>query len=50
MFSIELVDEGGGEIRGTFFNEECEKWYPLMEEGIVYVFSGGRIKAADKKY
>jgi len=47
---VELVDAGGGEIRGTFFNEECEKWYPLLQEGNVYVISGGRIKVANQRY
>lgn len=30
----------GGEIRGTFFKEACEKFYPMLEPGSVYTFSG----------
>lgn len=30
VFSIEIIDLNKGEIRGTFFKEECEKWYPLL--------------------
>lgn len=35
LFNIELLDATGGEIRGTFFKENCEKWYPILECGKV---------------
>jgi replication factor A1 len=50
LFNIELLDATGGEIRGTFFKENCEKWYPILEQGKVYTFSGGQLKVADRKY
>lgn len=31
LFNIELLDATGGEIRGTFFKENCEKWFPILE-------------------
>jgi hypothetical protein len=31
LFSIDLLDASGGEIRGTFFKETCEKWFPILE-------------------
>jgi replication factor A1 len=35
LFSIDLLDSDGGEIRATFFKEACDKWFPVLEEGKV---------------
>ena len=35
LFSIDLLDSDGGEIRATFFKEACEKFFPVLEEGKV---------------
>lgn len=35
LFSIDLLDSHGGEIRGTFFKDACEKFFPMLEEGKV---------------
>lgn len=35
LFSIDLLDNEGGEIRATFFKEACEKFFPVLEEGKV---------------
>ena len=32
LFSIDLLDSAGGEIRATFFKDACEKWFPQLEE------------------
>jgi replication factor A1 len=37
LFSADLLDEHGGEIRCTFFKEACEKFYDMLE-----VSAGGR--------
>jgi hypothetical protein len=29
------LDSQGGEIRGTFFKDACEKFFPILEEGKV---------------
>ena len=50
LFSIDLLDSFGGEIRATFFKAACDKWFPILEEQQVYTFSGGRLKVGDKKY
>lgn len=50
LFSIDLLDSAGGEIRATFFKEACDKWFPILEEQQVYTFSGGRLKVGDRKY
>lgn len=49
LFSIDLLDSHGGEIRGTFFKEACEKFYPMLQEGKVYTFSGGTLKVVQNK-
>jgi len=51
LFSIDLLDNSGKEIRATFFKEACTKFYPILEEGKVYLFSSGRVKpVANKQY
>jgi len=50
LFSIELVDSEGGEIKGTFFNDVVDKFYDIVNEGDVYLFSKGQIKTANKQY
>lgn len=51
LFSIDLLDATGGEIRGTFFGALCcEKFYNLLAVNQVYFFSGGRLKIANKKF
>ncbi|XP_020659185.3 replication protein A 70 kDa DNA-binding subunit [Pogona vitticeps] len=49
LFSIELVDESG-EIRATAFNEQVDKFFPLLEMNKVYYFSKGHLKTANKQY
>jgi len=50
LFSIDLLDESGGEMRATFFKEACEKFYPVLEQGHVYTFSGGKLKVAQRQF
>jgi replication factor A1 len=50
LFSIDLLDDAGGEIRGTFFNEGVDKYGELLQKDHVYSFSGGRIKLANKRF
>jgi replication factor A1 len=49
LFSIDLLDAGGDEIRGTFFKDACDKFYPILEEGKVYLFSDGIVKAVQNR-
>jgi len=49
LFSIDLLDSEGGEIRSTFFKDACEKFYPVLEEGQVYTFSGGTLKIVQNR-
>eukprot|EP00903_Cladosiphon_okamuranus_P009556 g9099.t1 len=50
LFSIDLLDEEGSEVKGTFFKADADKWIEQLQEGQVYSFSGGRVKVANKKY
>ncbi|XP_006863517.1 PREDICTED: replication protein A 70 kDa DNA-binding subunit [Chrysochloris asiatica] len=49
LFSIEMVDESG-EIRATAFNEQVDKFFPLIEVNKVYYFSKGTLKIANKQF
>jgi len=37
-------------IQATFFKEAVDKYEPILDEGAVYTFSNGTIKAANKKF
>jgi len=50
LFSVDLLDAEGGEVKGTFFKEACDKWEPVLQEGKVYTFSNGKIKLANQRY
>eukprot|EP01069_Polyplicarium_translucidae_P005542 Polyplicarium_translucidae@DN2807_c0_g1_i4.p1 len=50
FFGVDLIDKDGGEIRSTFFNKAADKFWPLLEENEVYVFSRGQVKSANKKF
>nr|KAF6417011.1 replication protein A1 [Molossus molossus] len=49
LFSIELVDESG-EIRATAFNEQVDKFFPIIDVNKVYYFSKGTLKIANKQF
>ena len=50
LFGIDIVDCDGTEMNCSFFNNSCEKWYDILEEGKTYVFSGGNVKMNNSKY
>lgn len=47
LFNIVLLGKDGDQISGTFFNEEADKWYDNIKEGVVYEFKDGDIKKND---
>nr|XP_015830588.2 replication protein A 70 kDa DNA-binding subunit isoform X2 [Nothobranchius furzeri] len=49
LFSFEIVDESG-EIRITAFNNEMDKFFPLVEQGKVYYISKASLKPANKQF
>jgi len=50
LFSIDLMDKSGGEIRGTFFKEACDMYFERIQEGGVYFFSKGKLKMSNKRF
>jgi len=49
LFSMDLIDETG-EIRATAFNNECDKFFDMIEVNKVYFITRGNIKTANKKF
>ncbi|KAJ3676427.1 hypothetical protein LUZ60_003839 [Juncus effusus] len=50
VFSFDLLDSEGGEIRATCFNNAAEQFYNLIEFGKVYLISKGMLKPARKEF
>jgi len=50
LFSCEVADENGGEIRMTFFREAVDTFYPMIQVGGVYSFANGKLKMANKQF
>merc|ERR1711964_300679 len=50
LFSIDLLDEHGGETRGTFFGKAVDYFHPMLVQGKVYTFSKGQVKTANKRF
>lgn len=50
LFSVDLVDQEGSEIRATFFKEAVDSFYEMVVSGGVYLFSDGRVKVANKQF
>ncbi|OMO89319.1 Zinc finger, CCHC-type [Corchorus capsularis] len=50
VFSFDLLDSDGGEIRVTCFNAVADQFYNQIEAGRVYLISGGSIVPAKKAF
>ncbi|EAX99058.1 hypothetical protein TVAG_433860 [Trichomonas vaginalis G3] len=50
LMNITMKDDSGTSIRGTFFNENVDRWQPKLKLNNVYKVSGGRVKVANKEY
>ena len=50
LLKIELVDQYGTQIEGTFFNDSAKMFAEILEENKVYLFSNGNVKMANKKF
>jgi len=50
LFSVDLVDHDGGEIRATFFREAVDLFYDVLQVGNVYTFSEGKVKIANRQF
>ncbi|KAF1979537.1 replication protein-like protein A 70 kDa DNA-binding subunit [Bimuria novae-zelandiae CBS 107.79] len=50
LFSVNLLDDTG-EIRATGFNDNCDRLYPIFEEGLVYYITAPcRVTLAKKQF
>jgi len=50
LFSVNLLDESG-EIKATGFNEQCDQFYDVLQEGLVYYISAPcRVQMAKKQF
>ncbi|KAI1816364.1 replication factor-A protein [Poronia punctata] len=49
LFSVNLLDESG-EIKATGFNDQCDAFYELLQEGQVYYISNCRVNMAKKQF
>lgn len=50
VFSFDLLDSDGGEIRVTCFNAVADQFYHQIEAGNVYLISKGNLRPAQKNY
>lgn len=50
VFSFDLLDSDGGEIRVTCFNAVVDRFYEVIEVGKVYLISKGSLKPAQKNF
>ena len=50
VFSVDLLDAEGGEIRASFFNSAVDKFYDSVEVGKCFVLSRGHAKIANRQY
>lgn len=50
LFSVDLLDAKGGEIRATFFNDGVDKFYETLRPGGVFYFAGGKVKMANRRF
>lgn len=50
VFSVELVDDEGSAIQGTFWRQHAERWSASLEEGKAYIFEKFQVKPANKQY
>jgi len=50
VFSVELLDTHGGEIRATFFNDAVDRYMDTLQRGKCYTFSRGTTRIANQQY
>mmetsp|Transcript_8824 Transcript_8824/g.14658 ORF Transcript_8824/g.14658 Transcript_8824/m.14658 type:complete len:654 (-) Transcript_8824:158-2119(-) len=50
LFSLELLDASGMDVKATFFKEAVDKFYGMLEADKIYTLSGGRLKVANLQY
>lgn len=50
LFSVDLLDRTGGQIKATMFNSAADKFFQVFQPNQVYIISKGALKLANKKF
>lgn len=50
VFSVELQDGPGSEIKATFFGDAASRYVDILQANKVFTFSKGNVKVANKQY
>ncbi|KAK8919014.1 hypothetical protein KSP39_PZI021782 [Platanthera zijinensis] len=50
VFSFDLLDSDGGEIRATCFNNVADQFYDQIEPGGIYLISKGSLRPSQKSF
>lgn len=50
VFSVELLDAAGGEIRASFFNDAADAFFNVVQVGKCFLLGRGSIKPANKQF
>ena len=50
LFNITMKDKTDSEIRGTFYNDQADIFYPIIEQDQVYQISGGLIREKNSRF
>eukprot|EP01117_Protostelium_nocturnum_P002193 TRINITY_DN12830_c0_g1_i1.p1 TRINITY_DN12830_c0_g1~~TRINITY_DN12830_c0_g1_i1.p1 ORF type:complete len:602 (+),score=160.10 TRINITY_DN12830_c0_g1_i1:61-1806(+) len=50
LFSVDLHDNDGGEIRATLFNDVAKKFWEVLQKDKTYLISKAKIKGANKQF
>lgn len=50
ILNIDIMDRDDTLIQATFFNEAATKYADILAENKVFLFSGGQVKIANKKF
>ena len=50
LFSINILDSFDAEISITFFKEDADKYFGIIEEGKVYIFKNGQVKLTNARF
>jgi replication factor A1 len=50
LFSVDLLDQAGGQIKATMFNDAVDKFYGVFQQNLVFVIAKGVLKMANRKF
>jgi replication factor A1 len=50
LFSVDLLDQQGGQIKATMFNDAVDKFFQILQPNHVYIIGKGILKMANKKF